>query len=380
MSHPCLIIVLRKQRGEKLASRTGTADLPLHYGNAPAWLFSRMRLLAREVMLFISSEKGPDELLERLCDPFWFQAFGCALGFDWHSSGLTTTVCGAMKEASRGIEDYLGLYIAGGKGAVSRKTPSEIEAHSERLGVDAGPLVYASRMSAKVDSGAVQDEYRIYHHTFLFTPDGKWAVVQQGMHPDNGMARRYHWLGSRVDDFVCEPHTAVCCDSKGETLNMVAAESADAREVTAGLSRERPELVVADVEKMQSLELPRRHEMLSSDVNPGRLKGILLSTYENQPAGFEQLLALRGVGPKTIRSLALLSELVYGTPASTRDPARFSFAHGGKDGIPYPVDRKTYDESIEFLNKALSAAKVGRNEKVEAFRRLNRLASQPPGS
>jgi len=339
-----------------------------------------MRLLAREVMLFISSEKGPDELLERLCDPFWFQAFGCALGFDWHSSGLTTTVCGAMKEASRGIEKDLGLYVAGGKGAVSRKTPSEIETHSEEVGFDPGPLVYASRMSAKVDSGAVQDDYRIYHHTFLFTPDGKWAVVQQGMHPDNGMARRYHWLGSAVEDFVCEPHAAVCCDGRGETLNMVAGESAGARDVTAGLSRERPELIVADIEKMQTLELPRRHEMLVGDINPERLKGILLSTYENQPEGFEQLLAMKGVGPKTIRSLALISELVYGTPASTRDPARFSFAHGGKDGIPYPVDRKTYDESIEFLGKALSAAKVGRNEKVEAFRRLNGIVSQPPGS
>ena len=355
------------------AKKTGTSDLPLHYGSAPAWLFTRMRALAREVIQVIASDYDSYEFIKRLSDPYWFQAFGCVLGFDWHSSGVTTTVCGAVKDGLRGIEGDLGLYAAGGKGATSRKTPQEIERWCDGIGLEPSGLVKSSKMSAKVDSAAVQDGYQIYHHMFLFTADGRWGVVQQGMNTENKQARRYHWLGEKVSDFVREPHAAVCCDQTGVTLNMVAEESEGARETSAGLARERPELVVADVGKLQSLVLPSRHEVLVSDVNPARLKSILLETYERQPADFEQLLAMKGVGAKTIRALSLVSELVYGEAPSTRDPARFSFAHGGKDGFPYPVDRTTYDESIEFLSDALRQAKVDRTEKIEAFRRLRSL-------
>ncbi len=335
-----------------------------------------MKGLAREVICVIASEYDTAEFLRRISDPYWFQAFGCVLGFDWHSSGVTTTVCGAVKEAVRGLEDDLGLYVAGGKGAASRMTPGEIERWCERLGRDPAGLVNSSRMSAKVDSAAVQDGYQIYHHLFLFTREGSWGVVQQGMNTDNRLARRYHWLGERVDDFVCEPHSAVCCDARGRTLNLVAAESAGSRETSAGLARERPELIIADIDRMQSLALPRRHEVLVSDINPDRLKSILLSTYESQPGSFRELLGMKGVGPKTIRALALVSELVYGEAPSTRDPARFSFAHGGKDGYPYPVDRATYDASVEFLADALRHARVDRSEKLEAFRRLHKLSNR----
>lgn len=357
------------------ARRTGTSDLPLHYGSAPPWLFARMKGLARGIIEVIASEYGSYEFILRMSDPYWFQAFGCVLGFDWHSSGVTTTVCGAVKEAVRGEEADLGLFVAGGKGATSRKTPSEIERWCERLGLEPAGLIKSSRMSAKVDSAAVQDGYQIYQHSFLFTADGRWGVVQQGMNTESGQARRYHWLGENVEDFVDEPHSAVCCDERGETLNMVASESARARETSAALSRERPELIVADMEKLQSLVLPRRHELLVKDINPGRIKSILLETYERQPADFEALLGMKGVGAKTVRALALVSELVYGEPASTRDPARFSFAHGGKDGFPFPVDRATYDGSIEFLSTALKQARLDRTEKMDAFRRLNRLES-----
>jgi uncharacterized protein len=358
-----------------MSKRTGTSDLPLHYGSAPPWLFKRMKGLAREVICVMASEYGIGEFLRRVSDPYWFQAFGCVLGFDWHSSGVTTTVCGAVKEAVRGLEDELGLYVAGGKGAASRKTPAEIEQWCERLGRDPAGLVYSSRMSAKVDSAAVQDGYQIYHHLFLFTRAGDWGVIQQGMNTATGYARRYHWLGERVVDFVCEPHSAVCCDATGETVNLVAAESGGARDTSAGLARHKPELVIADIRKMQSLALPCRHELLVSDINPERLGSILLSTYESQPPGFGDLLGMKGVGAKTIRALALVSELVYGEAPSTRDPARFSFAHGGKDGYPYPVDRATYDSSIEFLADALRQARVERSEKLAAFRRLHNLSN-----
>jgi hypothetical protein len=361
-----------------MASRTGTSDLPLHYGTAPAWLFERMRNLGREIIEVVVSEYGPGEVIRRLSDPYWFQAFGCVLGFDWHSSGLTTTVCGAIKEAVKGLETDLDLFVAGGKGARSRKTPVEIEHWGERLCLDPAGLVYASRMSAKVDSAAVQDGYQIYHHMFIFTGGGDWGVVQQGMNTENRLARRYHWLGESLIDFVCEPHEAVCCDGRGETLNMVARESGGARETSAGVAREKPEEVVREMRSILSLELPRRHEVRPTDLNPDRLYSILLKTYEEQPADFERMLAMKGVGPKTVRALALVSELIYGEAASRRDPARYSFAHGGKDGHPYPVDRHTYDSSIRFLSDALRQARVDRSEKMEAFRRLHLLSGGRP--
>ncbi len=351
--------------------RTGIANLPLHYGKVPPWLFERMTRLAREVVLAIATEFGTREVLRRLSDPFWFQAFGCVLGYDWHSSGVTTTVCGALKDGLRGLEREIGLFIAGGKGRTSRKTPIEIERCGNFLKVDPASLTYASRMAAKVDNSALQDGYQLYHHTFFFTADGSWAVVQQGMNEKNHYARRYHWLGEKVTDFVCEPHSAICSQTRGTALNLVATESTAARRtITQVIREEKPEKVVAELKRLKTLDLPSRHYLTLEDVNPDRLHKAILSAYEQQPADFEKLLSLEGIGPKTLRALSLISELIYSTPVSARDPAIYSFAHGGKDGHPYPVDKKTYDKSIEVLHRAVAKARLGESEKLEALRRL----------
>jgi hypothetical protein len=356
--------------------KTGTATLPLHGGKAPAWLFSRMRLLAREVTLVIVGEYGPDEMLRRLSDPMWFQAFGAVLGFDWHSSGVTTTVCGALKDGLRGLEHESGLLVAGGKGGVSRKTPGEIEsaATSGALAAEPAPLVYASKMAAKVDSSGLQDGYQIYHHSFFFTRQGKWAVVQQGMNDQNHMARRYHWLSDHVTDYVVEPHEAIASQARGtNVLNLVAKQSVPAQQVIAELSQQAPDRTAAQLNRLKTLSMPRRHEVELSDINPENLHKAFLSSYERQPETFEVLLGLPGVGSRTIRALSLIAELVFDTPASRSDPALFSYAHGGKDGFPYPVDRETYDGNIELLRTAVGQAKIGKTERLDALRRLARV-------
>jgi len=337
-----------------------------------------MRALAGKIAEAIVLEHGTKGLLVRLSDPYWFQALGCVLGFDWHSSGLTTTTCGAIKEGIKGEEESLGLFVAGGKGATSRKTPTEIEEWGERTGIDADRLIYASRAAAKVDSAAIQDGYGIYHHAFFFDRDGNWAVVQQGMNEVTRMARRYHWLSARVSDFVCEPHTAICCDARAPSLNLVARESASAREASVEIARERPIRLVEELDRLKRIELPRRHAVMLSDIDPKRLSRIFLKTYTAQPHGFEELLTTPGVGAKTIRALSLIAELVYGAAPSFTDPARYSFAHGGKDGTPYPVDRETYDRSIGIMARAIRKAKLGRAEELRALRRLER-AFNPPG-
>jgi hypothetical protein len=355
-------------------ARTGIANLPLHYGKAPRWLFERMVKLAREITIVTVEEYGPEEMLRRLSHPYWFQAFGCVLGFDWHSSGVTTTLCGAVKEGVKGIEQDLGLFVAGGKGAASRKTPAEVQNWGEKISLDPTPLVYASRMSAKVDSAAVQDGYQLYHHNFFFTAKGSWAVVQQGMNETTRYARRYHWLSESVTDFVNEPHSAVLSDVRGQALNLVAAESDPARTtITEIATEEKPEHILAELNEIKTLSLPAHHYLGVEDLHPDSLKKIILSTYERQPEDFETLLGLPGVGAKTIRALSLISELVHGVAPSYRDPARYSFAHGGKDGIPYPVDRQTYDQSIQLLRKAISKTKLGLKEKQEAENRLAKL-------
>ncbi len=356
------------------AARTGIANLPLHYGKAPRWLFERMVKLAREITIVTIEEYGPEEMLRRLSHPYWFQAFGCVLGFDWHSSGVTTTLCGAVKEGVKGIERDLGLFVAGGKGAASRKTPAEVEKWGELISLDPAPLVYASRMSAKVDSAAVQDGYQLYHHNFFFTAKGSWAVVQQGMNETTRYARRYHWLSESVASFVNEPHSAVASDARGQALNLVAAESDPARTtITEIATGEKPENIMAELNRIKTLSLPAHHYLGVEDLHPDSLKKIILSAYERQPEDFETLLGLPGVGAKTIRALSLISELVHGVAPSYRDPVRYSFAHGGKDGIPYPVDRKTYDQSIQLLRKAISKTRLGLKDKQEAEGRLLRL-------
>jgi len=355
-----------------MPQRTGSATLPLHTGRAPAWLFGRMARLAPEIVEAIVLAHGRSAFLERLSDPHWFQAFGCVLGFDWHSSGVTTTVCGALKEGLAPRAADLGLYVAGGKGKTSRQTPNELQEFGARLGMDGDRLAYNSRMAAKVDSAAVQDGFDIYHHSFFLSSDGEWAVVQQGMREHDGNARRYHWLGSRVSDFVNEPHAAIASDAQEQTvLNLVAAESADSRTASAEFARLEPRLVDREIARVITLALPSRHWVdVQKDINPAHLRKVLLSTYEAAPQNFEEMLAVPGVGAKAVRALALVAEVVYGSPASVKDPARFSFAHGGKDGHPYPVNRDVYDHSVEWLREAVSKAKIGRSEQLHALQRL----------
>jgi hypothetical protein len=350
--------------------RQGVANLPLHWGTAPRWLFTRMTKLARAITEVIVTEYGPEEFLNRMADPFWFQSFGCVLGFDWHSSGLTTTLCGAVKEGIKDIEKDLGLLIAGGKGRTSRKTPEEITAKSGQFGLDPTPYIYASRMSAKVDSAALQDGYQIYHHVFLLTNKGKWAVVQQGMNTETRWARRYHWRSDKVESFVNEPHNAISCDHKGTTLNMVAGESASARQISTQIAAERPDKAIVQLRKIKELSLPEHHPVLRSDIQPDRIGKTLLKTYENPPADFSALLMTPGVGPKTIRALALISELTFGAAPSFRDPVSYSFAHGGKDGYPYHIKCPDYDRSISILEKGIKQAKVGNSERLDALKRL----------
>lgn len=353
--------------------RTGTCNLPLHRGRAPRWLFKRMTTLASSILWVMVDELSTTGLLEKLSDPFWFQAFGCTLGFDWHSSGLTTTVCGAIKEALKGgMNSELGLFVGGGKGAASRRTPDEIRKFGEEIFEDPNNLIYASRMSAKVDNTALQDGYQIYHHVFIFDQKGNWGVIQQGMNEDNGYARRYHWLSSRKLDFVTEPHQAICCDHKTIPLNLTARESEENKRVTSVVSREKPDMIIKDLTSLKKshLQMPSRHQVLLKDIHPARLNKAFLKTYQRQPQEFKELLEIRGVGPKTVRALSLIAELIYGSKASTDDPASFSFAHGGKDGTPYPINQEDYDHSIQIMKKAVKRAKLGNRDKLETLRRL----------
>jgi hypothetical protein len=363
------------------AKRTGYASLPLHGGKAPPWLFSRMVRLSREILAHIVEEYGAREVLRRLSDPFWFQAFGCVLGFDWHSSGVTTTVCGAVKESLSDPGLEWGLFAAGGKGAASKKSPAQISYICDRLGRDPAVLVHASRIAAKVDNAAVQDGYQLYHHVFLFTAAGDWSVVQQGMNARTSTARRYHWLSAHVTSFVEEPHEAICCDLRGDTLNLVATESGDVRHRSTELAAMRPETTLEALEHVPDLQLPSRHLLFPElDIDTRYLSKILLKTYERAPENFETLLGIEGVGPKTLRALALASELIYGTRASTRDPARFAFAHGGKDGTPFPVDRATYDRTIDVLRRAVDRSRIDRSERVKALKRLAHFTDERPAT
>jgi len=351
--------------------KTGIANLPLHYGKVPRLLFSLMTKLAREISIVLIKERGTKEFLKKLSNPFWFQAFGCVLGFDWNSSGLTTTTCGALKEGLKPLQKDIGLFICGGKGVTSRKTPEEIKFYSP--GRNEKSLIYASKLAAKVDNNALQDGYQLYHHSFFFTKEGNWAVIQQGMSQEKsgGWARRYHWLSDKVFDFVNKPHQGIATQKKSQkVLNLVAPKSSNARSVITKLSARKPEKNIKEVKSLKILNLPPKHEVLVSDLHPDHLEKIFLTTYTRQPENFEALLGTPGVGAKTIRALALISELIYKTPYSKYDPAKYSFAHGGKDGTPYPVNRKVYQESIAFLRQAVKKARIGYFEKLYALKRL----------
>jgi len=361
--------------------KTGTVNLPLHGGRAPRWLFQRMVKLSREITKIIIYEYGTEEFLHRIADPYWFQAFSCVLGFDWHSSGTTTTTCGALKVAIDPAE--MGIAVAGGKGRTSRKTPDEIRAISESdafslTGNKADELVYSSRMSAKVDNTCVQDGYQLYHHCFIFTEKGDWAVVQQGMNTEDRYARRYHWLSLDLEWFVCEPHLGICCDqvgAEGEVLDMTAELSEEARKTSLdlqttlfdfdGLSPSPPHATPS----APSFTMPAHHPVLDCDLGKQGWK-VLRNAYELQPESYEKLVSFAGMGPQKVRALALVSDLIFGTEPSWQDPATYSFAHGGKDGYPYPVDRGTYDQTIEVLRDAIEGAEIGEKERYRAIRRL----------
>lgn len=334
-----------------------------------------MTQLARAMSLAVIAERGSAALLTRLSDPVWFQAFGCVLGFDWHSSGVTTTVCGAVKEGLRGLEVDTGIVIAGGKGRASRRTPSEIERACDALGREAAPLIAASRLSAKVDSSAVQDGFQVYHHTFMFTTSGHWAVVQQGMNESSGMARRYHWF--TPPRFDSDPHAGVTEPAPTPVLNLVAGEAEGNRSVATALARESPESIAAEITRFRELDMPRPHEVRVKDLDPARVARVLLPAYEAQPQEYTDLLAVRGVGAKGLRALALVAELTYGEPTSVRDPASYSFAHGGKDRTPYPVDRKTYDATIASVSRTVEQARLGKSDRVAAMKRLAGLEPGP---
>ncbi len=356
--------------------RRSVTSLPLHHGKAPRWLFERMKRFSAAVASLIVMEYGPGEFIRRVADPVWFQAFGCAAGFDWHSSGLTTTLCGAIKEGVTRISPDLPVGVCGGKGRTSMRTPEELRRYGEVWGVDTEGLVTMSRLCAKVDNSLVQDGHDLYHHTFIFSRDGQngkvsdWAIVQQGMNGETRTARRYQWLSREDLDITCEPHTGVTCDRMESVLNLVAKESGGVRTATVDFTREDPDSM-ARTWKDVALSMPQRHYITATDLDEKRLLKMFRVIHESGPESFKDLVAIKGVGAKTLAALTLVSEIVYSAPPSFRDPARYSFAHGGKDGIPFPVDRKTYDHSISFLKECLDRAKVNDREKIDAFRRLS---------
>ncbi|MFQ6137238.1 MAG: DUF763 domain-containing protein [Candidatus Hydrothermarchaeales archaeon] len=362
--------------------KVGVVNLPLHSGKCPPWLFKRMKKLAGVISEAIVYEYGQEELIRRIADPYFFQALGCALSFDWHSSGLTTTVCGALKEALNAEEH--GIAVCGGKGRASRKAPVEIGKASELFSLSTKKsenLVYSSKMAAKVDNSCVQDGYQLYHHSFFLTEKGKWAVVQQGM--SGGYARRYHWLSDNIKEFVEEPHKGICCDRVEDiVLDMTSKDSRDTRETSLDLVRDNPDhlrkyflpqkqrqLTEFLEDKRVEFGMPPHHPVLEIDMTEAGMK-VLKRAYEIQPESYEELVALKGIGPKKIRALALISDLIYGTEPSWKDPVKYSFTHGGKDGYPFPVQRDVYDNSIQTLKDAIEAAKLDDKERYHAIKRL----------
>jgi hypothetical protein len=353
--------------------RSGSADLPLHYGYVPKWLAERMAKLGFAITESIITEYGKEEILRRLSDPFWFQSFGAVMGMDWHSSGITTSVLGALKRAINPYSKELGIYICGGKGKFSKQTPDELIRIADSTGLDGNELVRCSKLSAKVDNAAVQDGFQLYTHNFILSDTGEWTVIQQGMRTTDKTARRYHWHSKNIKSFVEEPHTGISGINQGKILNLTALDANTAREGILKLSTENP-LEITNT--FQQLKMPSHHEVWPEDVNLKRLGSILWLAHEQQPEDFESLLLLQGIGPRTIQSLALVSEVIHGSPTRFKDPARFSFAHGGKDGHPFPVPTKVYDETIETLQTAVQKAKLGTMDKAAAIKKLHQIASR----
>lgn len=351
--------------------QSGTANLPLHYGYVPQWLATRMAKLGLAITESIIAEYGKNEILRRLSDPFWFQSLGAVMGMDWHSSGITTSVMGALKKALNPHAKELGIFICGGKGKLSKQAPNELVSVAEQTGLDAPYLIKCSKLSAKVDNTAIQDGFQLYMHNFIVSDTGEWTVVQQGMRADNKTARRYHWHSEGLESFIEEPHTAICGINQGTILNMTAAEANPARKAIFSFTQEKPELLMQEI---QQLIMPSHHDVRSEDIDLRRLGTVLWLAHDTQPSNFEELLLLEGVGPRTMQSLALVSEVIHGTPSRFKDPARFSFAHGGKDCHPFPVPLKVYDETISTLQTAVQKAKLDNSDKQIAIKKLHEIA------
>lgn len=356
--------------------RSGTANLPLHYGHVPAWLADRMKAMGTAITMAIINEYGRDEFLRRISDPFWFQAFGAVMGMDWHSSGITTSVMGALRKGLSPVSHETGLYILGGRGRYSRNTPDEITEVSMNRGLDGDSLVRCSRLSAKVDNSCIQDGFQIYLHNFILTAEGKWAVVQQGMNDASGMARRYHWHSDEVKSFVSDPHSAIEGENMGEILNLSDSRADSARSSIVDFLSMHPEKQQNEINLVLSsrhLDMPGHHDVRPKDVDSKRLGTVLAAAYDKRFTEFTDALLVKGLGPRTIQALALVSEVIYGAPSRFSDPARFSFAHGGKDGHPAPVPLKVYDKSIGVLKSAVRSAKLGNSDKLGALKKLDCL-------
>ena len=411
---------------------SGHADLPLHTGTVPRWLADRMMVLGTLITESLVENFGPDEVLVRLSDPLWFQSFGAVMGMDWHSSGITTSVMYALKRGLNPRAKELGIYVCGGRGKYSRMTPDELLTIAGKEGMNGDELVRNSKLVAKVDNNAVQDGFQLYQHNFILTRNGNWAVVQQGMNTEEKKARRYHWCSTNLRSFVEEPHTGVVGDNRGKILNLTDLQADKARGSILEMSREEPERMLKEImqigkpaseiillqnggvtgvspvrrgseqrsasegkafptqgelfpelvpqtemeieKKGRSIIMPAHHEVREQDVDLKRLGGVLATAYEAQPQDFESLLLTPGLGPRTLQSLALVSEVIYGTPSRFTDPARFSFAHGGKDGHPFPVPLKIYDESIRVLSDSIEKSKLGYKDKSDCIRRLHAAA------
>ncbi|HXE05231.1 MAG TPA: DUF763 domain-containing protein, partial [Bryobacteraceae bacterium] len=350
--------------------RSGFADLPLHGGRVPEWLAERMQRLGTAITESVIYNYGAAEFLTRLSDPFWFQAMGSVMGMDWHSSGITTSVMGALKRGVNPRAKEFGLYICGGRGKQSRKTPAELLTVADSEGLPGSDLVRASRLTARVDNNAIGDGFQIYLHNFAVTAAGDWAVVQQGMNQSSGLARRYHWHSASVRDFVSEPHSAIVGQSEGTILNLVDRRAKPAQEALLAIASENPDKTISEV---QRLSMPRHHDVRATDVDLKRLGAVLAVSYERQLRDFASLLLTENLGPRTLQTLALVAEVIHGAPSRFSDPARFSFALGGKDRHPFPVPLKTYDESLSVLRRSLDQAKLGRTDKIDGFKRLDGL-------
>ncbi len=391
-----------------MARRTGYADLPLHPGIVPKWLADRMMQLGTLIVESLIYNFGKEEVLVRLSDPLWFQSFGAVMGMDWHSSGITTSVMYALKRGLNPRAHELGICICGGRGKYSRRTPEELLFLSGKTGLDGNALVRASKLCAKVDNTAIQDGFQLYQHNFIVTDQGDWAVVQQGMNPAAKTARRYHWCSSNLRSFVEEPHTGIVGENRGTILNLTDIGARPARSAILELAKERPDRVLAEVKDMtgsgdtvlsavhsgtaavqgelftpeedsgvnqvpggeRNCFMPAHHDVRAEDVDLKRLGAVLATAYESQPADFGSLLLTEGLGPRTLQSLALVSEVIYGSPSRFTDPARYSFAHGGKDGHPFPVPCRIYDESIRVLHESIEKAKLNYTDKSDCLRRL----------